>query len=88
MCVLEIVIYEIDVFFCIFYPILPYIVLYDIVCILNAHVIFVLHYQDIEEIKFGTFPESIFKEGIKLLIQSIKKKCAVYPQWCTTYLHQ
>ena len=43
------------------------------VYMLSVYVIFVLYYQYIKNIEFGTFPESIFKEGIKLLIQSIKK---------------
>ena len=47
-------------------------VLYDMVCLINSYAIINPYYQYIEEIYFGAFLESIFKEGIKLLIQSFK----------------
>ena len=63
---------------------LLYNVLYNMLYMLNAYVIFVLYYQYIEAIEFGTYTESIIKEGIKLLSLSIKE----YYVLCEHHTHQ
>ena len=64
MCLLERVISETWFTLSICYQILLNNVLYGMVCMIIDYTIFVLCYQDIEEIEFGTLLEFIVKEDI------------------------
>ena len=55
-------------FFCLFYPIIMYDILNNMICLVIYDVMFTLDYVDIAEILFCLLLEGIVRESIKLLL--------------------
>ena len=60
-------------FFCIFYPILMYHILNNMICLVNYYVMFTLDYIDIAEIQLYLFVEGIFRQSNKLFGHNFKE---------------